>query len=664
MLSLGKRGSPMTLFFRSLVALVLFCGTAYALPAGDPTGLPIIEPPIVDCVADADCGRSTACLSYVCKAGTCVKVGAATGTVCPDDGVVCTDDKCDGSGLCVHPNKAAGGTCDDAKPCTYADACDGNGVCAGRPLTCSDGTCVTRSCDGTDKCKEVPKMPGTLCDDMLACTYADACDSAGVCTGKAISCTDSECVKRSCQNLDKCREEPKPSGTTCTDGAICTHSDACDGMGTCAGKAITCTHDTCNNRACNGGPNCTVTPKTGTMCDDANVCTYGDACSPQGVCAGTALSCVSDATTVKSCNGTATCLSMPRVGAACDDNDPCTKDDSRKANGTCGGTAFTCPVSGCLMANECDGAGGCRPKAKPDGTACDADGSKCTPNDLCRAGSCVKDTKTVTCVEKDCNAVSCNPTTGNCDYKPSTGGACGATGCFASGMCNEGMCSGKPKDCSALAGPCTAGACDAKTGSCVVINKPNGTACGGGGKCAMGATCMQGVCELPKTTCPVPSNPCRVASCDPATGQCAESRRPVGTACSTKDACEADPVCDSSGMCAGARAAIGTPCTDSLGLLGKCATASCTADPNVSLPGMPRRGAETPVEPDPTLTPGGSRGVGGPAASAEGAGEKPKDSGGSNGCAMAPGQRGARPAGLALALFTLGLVWARRRRRD
>ena len=55
------------------------------------------------------------------------------GTLCTDDGNVCTDDTCDGAGACAHPNNTA--PCDDGFFCNGTDTCSG-GACtvnAGNP---------------------------------------------------------------------------------------------------------------------------------------------------------------------------------------------------------------------------------------------------------------------------------------------------------------------------------------------------------------------------------------------------------------------------------------------------------------------------------------------------------------------------------------------------
>jgi hypothetical protein len=49
---------------------------------------------------------------------------------CTDDGNVCTDDHCNGSGACVHPNNTA--PCTDGNACTAPDVCS-NGACVSGP---------------------------------------------------------------------------------------------------------------------------------------------------------------------------------------------------------------------------------------------------------------------------------------------------------------------------------------------------------------------------------------------------------------------------------------------------------------------------------------------------------------------------------------------------
>ena len=71
------------------------------------------------------------------------------GTVCTDDGNVCTNDTCDGAGSCAHPANTA--SCDDGLYCNGTDTCSG-GACtvhAGSP--CSETECNTCQ-EATDSC--------------------------------------------------------------------------------------------------------------------------------------------------------------------------------------------------------------------------------------------------------------------------------------------------------------------------------------------------------------------------------------------------------------------------------------------------------------------------------------------------------------------------------
>ena len=57
----------------------------------------------------------------------------------------------------------------------------------------------------------------------------------------------------------------------------------------------------------------------------------------------------------------------------------------------------------------------------------------------------IPDANAVSCAQKDCNTVACNPTTGNCDYTPKAmGTVCGgAAGCFTVSTCDAtGHCLG------------------------------------------------------------------------------------------------------------------------------------------------------------------------------------------------------------------------------
>src|SRR5207249_5833848 len=108
--------------------------------------------------------------------------------------------------------------------------------------------------------------------------------------------------------------------------------------GQCVGTAITCTSDKCNTRTCNGTGSCTVTPLTGTSCDDGDACSFDDTCTSGGQCVGTAITCTSDTCNTRTCNGTASCTVTPNTGTSCDDGNACTATDTCPS-GTHGGNA-------------------------------------------------------------------------------------------------------------------------------------------------------------------------------------------------------------------------------------------------------------------------------------------------------------------------------------
>lgn len=577
-----------------------------------------------------------------------------TATSC-DDGNPCNGkETCNlNTGSCTSGKiPVAGTSCGDGNMCNGAEACDGAGACVGsRALVCNDGKpCTTDSCAPATGCVHTPVAVGTACSDGNLCNGAETCDSAGVCQpGTALACNDDNvCTDDVCNAATGCAHTYNTAG--CDDANACTYGERCV-QGACGGGTqVVCMDDPCNQRTCNGTANCDSTPKTNAPCDDGAACTHSDRCNGQGRCAGTALSCESDARTIRSCNGAAMCDETVRTGAACDDGNPCTKDDAIRADGVCGGTAYACAVGVCLTANACDGKGGCRPTPMKDGAPCDADQNKCTPRDTCKAGVCTPDPTPVACVPRDCNTAACDPTTGNCQYTATSGGECGVTGCFSRGMCKAGACSGVPKDCSAFSSSCGEGVCSSETGKCVSAPKPNGTSCATAAKCAVGAACVYGSCELAPMVCPVATGACKMPTCDVATGQCTEMNRPAGSACDPQNSCLVAGHCTADGRCVGAPAPNGDPCTTAEGQLGLCALGLC-------LPA----GDDGSGRGNDAAAPGGTRKDGGAvdAPAGTGGGGAAKGSGG-GGCSMA---RTGGSSLLATLLIAVAMLLVRRRRR-
>src|SRR5262249_33204377 len=107
--------------------------------------------------------------------------------------------------------------------------------------------------------------------------------------------------------------------------------------------------------------------------------------------------------------------------------------------------------------------------------------------------------------------------------------------------------------------------------------KSNGTSCDPGGMCATGAVCAYGECQLAPASCPDPSGPCKVATCDPATGACQEKDKLGGAPCDPKTACMAAGICDDQGRCVGSPVPNGQSCTREGGAIGACSAGVCEA---------------------------------------------------------------------------------------
>jgi cysteine-rich repeat protein len=177
------------------------------------------------------------------------------GTVCADDGEVCTLDLCNGvSPACQHPAGNAGTSCrPGGGPCNPREQCDGaNPTCpadafANAGTSCpSDGEiCTSDVCNGAGACTHPAGNAGTLC-------RADAgqCDVAETCNGVASTCPP---------------DLFEPNGAGCNDGAECTILDQCV-AGVCSGNSLTC-----------GDGN--VQLGCGETCDDSNAIA-DDGCDP------------------------------------------------------------------------------------------------------------------------------------------------------------------------------------------------------------------------------------------------------------------------------------------------------------------------------------------------------------------------------------------------
>ena len=290
-------------------------------------------------------------------------------------------------------------------------------------------TCTTNAdcgvcevCDMmTNKCEQAPV--GATCDeDANACTL-DTCDAAGACvTGSTIDCSASsdDCNVGTCDPMTgQCGSVPSNEGMACDDGDTCTTMTSCV-AGSCAGGDNTCQcqqdsdcamfedGDACNGTLiCDSSKQCVVDPSTTVTCDGSmDTACMENTCAP----------------------ATGECAMQPaNIGAGCDDQNACTENET------------------------CDDAGACVGAAVADGTTCEADQDRCTP-DTCQAGVCEA----------------------------------------AAGVL----------DCSSLDSACSAGVCDEQTGECVTEPIADGTSCDDGDACTQGDVCESGTCNSGMTnTC-------------------------------------------------------------------------------------------------------------------------------------------------------------------
>ena len=447
------------------------------------------------CKYDFECEDLSVCTTESCSANAC----AVTVLPC-DDLSACTTDVCDPKSGCSHAALPDGTACDDGSGCTQSDAC-GNGACAGTQKVCDDGlACTTDTCSGDGVCA------GTA--DAGSCVLDGVCVATG--TGKAgdacLVCDPS---------LSSSAWSPRPDGTQCdSDGTVCTT-------------------DTCAAGACGHVPNTA-------SCDDLDACTTADTCAA-GQCAG--------------------------VLYVCDDGHPCTVDTCDGAGGC------TAPVApgACLVEGACTVAGALSPtdpckacdpatspteySPRPADAPCN-DGTACTVDDRCKAGTCAGDA--IDCDDGNvCTDDACDSLSG-CTHLANTVACNDGLYCTVSDTCDATACHGTPRDCGYIAGACADAKCSEEFDACVAIPKENGSTCDDSQPCTGTDTCVTGVCvgkPLPncckKDADCNDSNPCTVDTCDLLSGGCTNvATATEGQACDDGAYCTVAETCQS-GKCLG-----------------------------------------------------------------------------------------------------------------
>lgn len=287
--------------------------------------------------ADA-CDFTFECAGFnPCKIGTCINHECVyTDKVCPDDGNLCTVERCDDIFNCVADPYCAqdGVTCNGPETCilfpiNLTPPFRYIPLCVNDDLDCSDfNECTQDFCAEPTGCEHTP----ISCDDGNVCT-TDTCGTVfgcvhtpvpGCCRSPA-DCGGDLCVQNRFCVDDTCTDG---SPVSCNDGNACT-DDGCDPASGCVNAVVPgcCNADaecdgdrcaasfTCIDHACASGP-----PPA---CADDDACT-DDACDPNLGCIAAAkvgfgaLACICARDLPAACGGQTVPKKLARrMAAAC-----------------------------------------------------------------------------------------------------------------------------------------------------------------------------------------------------------------------------------------------------------------------------------------------------------------------------------------------------------
>jgi hypothetical protein len=238
---------------------------------------------------------------------------------------------------------------------------------------CMQGVCNMM----TGQCEFEPGEEGAPCEDGLFCTDQDVCMDGECVGGPLPDCGSSAdpCLETICdEDEDECSVAPKANGSSCIAEDPCTTNAICQN-GQCLGAPKDCSATPvadCEVAVCDpmqAGACVPIIGNVGLPCDDS-----GDLCMVQKVC-DAAGACVGGVP--KNCsaftNGCNNGVCEPATGACFSDPVP--------PGGTCLEATDTCNIG------ICDNNGNCNGMPTNDGGAC-VDGSSCTVNDVCSAGTC------------------------------------------------------------------------------------------------------------------------------------------------------------------------------------------------------------------------------------------------------------------------------------
>lgn len=169
----------------------------------------------------------------------------ASGTACPNDGISCTLDQCNGSGTCAHPLAPnycyIGGACyanNANNPANECQAC----------LVATSTSAWTNRAYGTGCTADSYSCTSDICNGTGSCTHpvTTGCLISGVCYAEGTRRPSYEC--QGCVSATSTTAWSNlPAGTSCTpDTHTCT-LDQCDGAGTCVHPISSyAANDVCN----------------------------------------------------------------------------------------------------------------------------------------------------------------------------------------------------------------------------------------------------------------------------------------------------------------------------------------------------------------------------------------------------------------------------------
>ena len=327
--------------------------------------------PVVGCVTSPGlrCDDGVECTDDRCEDGACVHVPDDVHCTDAEDGVCtadgCVYDTCDAV-TCRANNPCQTARCDgDLCVRTMRECADGEECCGGEcvPIGCDDDNACTRDvCVPATGCLHEPSSVAIACDDGNLCTSGDRCDGAR-CAAGVSSCTSSNvCLAPLCDPISGACSFGIVNGIPCSDGDPCTTNDRCSG-GACVGgsEAVCddrnpCTIESCTSLGCvsTGAPDGTV---CGTALGSSGACSAGS-CVANSFCVDGTSDCDGDGTCecagvcttnmggLRVCTSSACTMGCPR-GSMC-----CNLIDSREYGGCIG------PETSCLSGTCCAVDGG------------------------------------------------------------------------------------------------------------------------------------------------------------------------------------------------------------------------------------------------------------------------------------------------------------------